>query len=46
MNYSQKFGFFEQIWMKFVTLKVGEPHEVILGDFPFFMEQARCAKVF
>ena len=28
--------------MKSVTLKVGGPHEVILGDYPLFMEQATC----
>ena len=32
--------------MKFVTLKVRGPHEVILGDFPFFTEQATCALIF
>ena len=32
--------------MKSVTLKVKEPHEVMLEDFLFFMEQATCALVF
>ena len=27
-------------------LKVVEPHEVILGDFPFLIEKAICALVF
>ena len=31
--------------MKSITLKVGEPHEVILGDSPFFMEQTTQALV-
>lgn len=32
--------------MKHVTLKIGGPHEVILEDFPFILEQATCAYFF
>jgi hypothetical protein len=32
--------------MKSITIKVGEPHEVILEDFSHYMEQVTCALVF
>ena len=32
--------------MKSITLNVGGPHEVILGDFPFFTKQAPSAVIF
>ena len=40
-------GFLEQIYMKFVTLKVGGPHEVIFGRFLFLHGVSNmCANVF
>ena len=38
---SKLLGFFEQIHMKSVILKVGGPHEVILVDFPFSWSNTR-----